>query len=126
LRKRKSDIAALVHLWAGQHETELGTMIFAPAAMARLVAHDWPGNVRELWAVLYRACTNSSGVQVDWPDVDAGIRAGVVNRTSGCADPGELLERYQGNVSMAARAAGLPRSTFRSRLGKRNDGERGK
>ena len=124
LRKRKSDLPALVHFWVRQHQAELGTRIFAPAALARLVAHDWPGNVRELWAVLYRACMNSSGVQVDWPDIDAGIRTGVVNRTSGCADPGELLERYKGNVSMAARAAGLPRSTFRSRLGKLNDGER--
>ena len=124
LRKRKSDIPALVHCWATQHESEIGTKTFASAALARLVAYDWPGNIRELWAVLYRACTNAHGVEVDWPDIDAGIQAGIIKTSLTCSDPSELLVRYKGNISMAARAAGVPRSTFRSRLAKKRESGR--
>ncbi len=91
--------------------------------MNRLVEHDWPGNVRELWAVLYRACMNTTSVEIDWPDIDAAVRTGIVTRVPGNSDPQVLLERYKGNVSMAARAAGLPRSTFRSRLMRLETGE---
>jgi DNA-binding NtrC family response regulator len=124
LRKRKSDIHVLVDHWARHHETETGVRVFTTAAMNRLVEHDWPGNVRELWAVLYRACMNATGVEVDWPEIDAAIRAGIVTRLAGNSDPQVLLERYKGNVSMAARAAGLPRSTFRSRLVRLEGGDR--
>jgi len=123
LRKRKSDIPILVKHWAKHHEAETGLRVFTGAAMNRLDEHDWPGNVRELWAVLYRACTNAASIEVDWPDVDAAIRSGVVTRAMSDPDPQVLLERYKGNVSMAARAAGLPRSTFRSRLVRVQSGE---
>jgi DNA-binding NtrC family response regulator len=116
LRKRKSDIPVLVGFWTRNHESEIGPRILTSAAIGRLLEHNWPGNIRELWAVLYRACTNASGVEVDWPEVDAGIRAGLDACVPGDSNPKKLLERYQGNVSMAARAAGVPRSTFRSRL----------
>jgi transcriptional regulator of acetoin/glycerol metabolism len=116
LRRRKSDIPVLVDHWTRTHESEIGPRILSSAAGSRLLEHDWPGNVRELWAVLYRACTNATGVEVDWPEVDAGIRAGLAARLPDHSDPKSLLERCKGNVSMAARAAGLPRSTFRSRL----------
>jgi len=124
LRKRKADIPILANHWIRQHETETGSRILTSAAVERLLAHDWPGNVRELWAVLYRACMNSAGVEVDWPEVDAGIHAGIVSRSPVTSDPQLLLDRYGGNVSMAARAAGLPRSTFRSRLTRNDEGER--
>jgi len=124
LRKRKSDIPILVAHWIRQHEAETGSRILTSAAVERLLAHDWPGNVRELWAVLYRICMNSTGVEVDWSEVDAGIRAGIVSRSPVNSDPQLLLDRYRGNVSMAARAAGLPRSTFRSRLMRNDEGER--
>ena len=116
LRKRKSDIPALVAHWAQRQESELGPRIFTSAAIARLVAHDWSGNVRELAAVLYRACVGAEGIEVDWHNIDEGLRDGISNSTSSQADPQDLLGRCEGNVSMAARAAGLPRSTFRSRL----------
>ncbi len=116
LRKRRSDIPALVSNWARHQESELGPKIFTSAAMARLVAYDWPGNVRELAAVLYRACVGADGIEVDWHNIDEGLEAGVSPRKQSQADPQALLGRCEGNVSMAARAAGLPRSTFRSRL----------
>ena len=116
LRKRKSDIPALVAHWAQQQESELGPRIFTSAAIARLVAHDWSGNVRELAAVLYRACVGAEGIEVDWHNIDEGLRDGISSSTCTQGNPQDLLGRCEGNVSLAARAAGLPRSTFRSRL----------
>ncbi len=120
LRKRRSDIPALVSNWARLQEGELGPKIFTSAAMARLVNHDWPGNVRELAAVLYRACVGADGIEVDWHHIDEGLNAGVSPCKQSQADPRALLGQCEGNVSMAARAAGLPRSTFRSRLARSN------
>jgi DNA-binding NtrC family response regulator len=120
LRKRRSDIPALVSNWARLQESELGPKIFTSAAMARLVGYDWPGNVRELSAVLYRACVGADGVEVDWHNIDEGLKAGVSPCKQSQADPQALLGQCEGNVSMAARAAGLPRSTFRSRLARSN------
>ena len=122
LRKRRSDIPALVFNWARHQESEVGPKIFTSAAMARLVAYDWPGNVRELAAVLYRACIGAEGIEVDWHNIDEGLRAGLATSTRQQADNQALLCRCEGNVSMAARAAGLPRSTFRSRLARSNGG----
>ncbi len=116
LRNRKSDIPALVSNWARAKESELGPRIFTSAAIARLVSYDWPGNVRELAAVLYRACIGCEGIEVDWHNIDEGLSAGLLSSTRRQADSQALLKRCDGNVSMAARAAGLPRSTFRSRL----------
>jgi hypothetical protein len=118
LRKRKTDIPALVAWWAMQHEAELGKRIFTPAAMARLIAYDWPGNIRELGSVLYRACVAAECLEVDWPNIDEALRSGLAPSSQSEDDAYALLSRCHGNVSMAARSAGLPRTTFRSRLGK--------
>lgn len=118
LRKRRSDIPALVAHWARLKQGELGPKLFSSAAMARLVAYDWPGNVRELAAVLYRASIGAEGVEVDWFHIDEGLQAGLSATTRPKTNHKELLCRCEGNVSMAARAAGLPRSTFRSRMAK--------
>jgi DNA-binding NtrC family response regulator len=120
LRKRRSDIPALVSNWARLQEVELGPRVFTSAAMARLVSYEWPGNVRELAAVLYRACVGTEGIEVDWHNIDEGLRAGLPGSTQHQSDPELLLCRCDGNVSMAARAAGLPRSTFRARLARSN------
>jgi pSer/pThr/pTyr-binding forkhead associated (FHA) protein len=118
LRKRRSDIPALVTNWLRLKEGELGSKLLTSAAMARLVAHDWPGNVRELAAVLYRACIGAEGLEVDWIHIDEGLQASLSISSRPRVNHKELLCRCDGNVSMAARAAGLPRSTLRSRLEK--------
>ena len=116
LRKRRSDIPALVSNWARLQEAELGPKILLRGLLRVLVSYDWPGNVRELAAVLYRACVGTEGIEVDSYNIEEGLQAGVSSLTQIQADPQALLCRCEGNVSMAARAAGLPRSTFRSRL----------
>jgi two-component system response regulator GlrR len=54
LRERREDIPALVARFAREIEPA-SPPAFAPAALARLAAHDWPGNVRELRNVVERA-----------------------------------------------------------------------
>jgi transcriptional regulator of acetoin/glycerol metabolism len=98
----------------------VGVRTLTPAALARLAAHDWPGNVRELRNVLCRAAdatTRAGGI--DALDVDVAIRryvapgASFVDREKARA----VLRDHHGNLSAAARAAGMPRTSFRKLLG---------
>jgi DNA-binding NtrC family response regulator len=128
LRERKSDLPALAGALLGQMAGEVGEKLLSSAALAALVAHSWPGNVRELKSALYRAAVCSDGREIDAGHVD-------IRRRSGSAAPGAtnfspddapaLLERHRGNVSAAARAARVPRSTFRAWLDKARRGSRG-
>jgi DNA-binding NtrC family response regulator len=118
LRSRKSDISALCRTFLRRLEGEVGEKALTSSALARLVSHSWPGNVRELGAVLYRAAV-SSGPKIDASQVEAALdrRAKTRPRALSSPEAAALLERA-GSVSAAARAAGVPRSTFRSWLAK--------
>jgi DNA-binding NtrC family response regulator len=123
LRERRSDLPALCRVLLGRLEPELGPKHLSSAALARLVSHDWPGNVRELHGVLYRAAARATQKTILAEDVELGGRAKRVRRSglSGL-EATSLLARHAGNVSAAARAAGVPRSTFRFWL-ERDPGE---
>lgn len=118
LRRRKSDIPLLARVLLERLSDDVGEKRLTGPALSRLLAHDWPGNVRELSAVLYRAAMRSPGIDiqeshVELPDVLA-LTANAARETPERAF--EILEAQAGNVSAAARAAGVPRSTFRSWL----------
>ena len=91
-----------------------------PAALAQLMRHDWPGNVRELRNVLCRAADLTTAGR--WIDANSVMRA--LHRTPSAMPPLSLtpenakdwLVTHGGNVSAAARAAKIPRSTFRKLL----------
>ena len=118
------------------------------AAMAALESYTWPGNVRELQNVVERACAlaenDAVGVR-DLPDhVRAGARAGLApsgpelpsELPVAAADVGlkeakerwlavleasylrQLLDRHAGNISAAAKAAGIDRKTFHRLINK--------
>jgi DNA-binding NtrC family response regulator len=116
LRARKSDIPALSAALLRRIHDEVGPKQLGTAALARLVAHSWPGNVRELASVLYRAAVSSEAVEIDTEHVAGALtspskaRPRALSRVEALA----LLEEHRGNASAAARAAGVPRSTFRS------------
>ena len=63
------------------------------AALARLAGHDWPGNVRELSNVLCRAA-------------DVAARQGSI-------DADDIERALRRDRPVAARAAGIPRTSFR-------------
>jgi DNA-binding NtrC family response regulator len=121
LRNRKSDIAPLSKALLARLRDELGPKELAGAALSRLVNYSWPGNVRELGSVLYRAAATSESRELGSADIE-GALAGPARSRSRAFTRGEaeaVLAEHDGNVSAASRASGVPRSTFRSWLGKR-------
>lgn len=127
LRQRKSDIPCLCEVLLARHEPELGKKRVCGSALSRLVEHSWPGNVRELGSVLYRAAVASPSEVILAEHVELptkGARPGRSERLTS-RDAVELLQRHGGNVTSAAHAARVPRSTFRAWLEKARASERG-
>ncbi len=124
LRERRSDIPALARMLLGRIERELGERELAPDALAVLVAHDWPGNVRELSSVLYRAATLAGGRMISGRHLALSVRLPGPRKARDATglDAQALIESHAGNVSAAARAAGIPRTTFRGLLTRRRLG----
>jgi DNA-binding NtrC family response regulator len=118
LRRRKSDIPLLSRVLLERLRDDVGEKRLSGPALSRLLSHDWPGNVRELSAVLYRAAMRTPGVDIQEQHVEL---PDVLTKAANAAREAperafELLDAQAGNVSAAARAAGVPRSTFRSWL----------
>jgi DNA-binding NtrC family response regulator len=119
LRERRGDIPAIVRELLRHIAPQVGRRTLSPAALARLTAHDWPGNVRELRNVLCRA---ADATAADGPiEAEEIVRA--MRPRPGSVPPGltldaarALLKEHGGNLSAAARAARLPRTTFRKLL----------
>jgi transcriptional regulator with GAF, ATPase, and Fis domain len=131
LRERMSDLPLLVEhflekYWRRQGETPR----LSSAAEAALRHHCWPGNVRELEHTVQRMCLLAKGPELGselLPDeVQAPLSAvprvfrELTNaelktaRERAAAEAerefvGTLMERHAGNISKAARAAGLQR-----------------
>ncbi len=121
LRERRSDIPALASMLLARLAPELGHKQLSSDALAVLVAHAWPGNVRELSGVLYRAAALANGAQIQAQHLALSVREVGPRRVRdiGRFDPQALLASHAGNVSAAARAARIPRTTFRALLIKR-------
>ena len=118
LRERRSDIPALAAVLLRRLEPELGAKQLSSEALGALVAHDWPGNVRELGGALYRAAALATGPQILSQHLAFGQRLVGPRRVRDIAnfDAQALLQSHEGNVSAAARAACMPRTTFRTLL----------
>jgi DNA-binding NtrC family response regulator len=120
LRRRASDIPELCRVLLARYRSELGEKRVSSAALARLVEYGWPGNVRELASVLYRGAVAAPGETIDVVHVELPAQTGHRARPEPLspAEVLELLSRCGGNTTEAARAARVPRSTFRSWLQK--------
>jgi DNA-binding NtrC family response regulator len=128
LRQRRSDIPALANALLERMQSELGPKRMTSAALARLVAHAWPGNVRELDSVLYRAAAAGDGATITPQQIELCLPR-TQRAPASPLKPHEvldLLELYDGNITLAARAAGVPRSTFRFWLDKARQKPRSK
>jgi DNA-binding NtrC family response regulator len=134
LRQRRSDLPALcesllprVAKRAGRRPRPL-----AADALARMAAYGWPGNVRELENVIERALVLADGpaltaADLDLPDRPAPIEE-VIDVVSGEVPHDEVMENIEkkrlvaalraagGNQSHAAKALGMPRTTFINKL----------
>jgi DNA-binding NtrC family response regulator len=120
LRERRGDVAAIARELLRQITRDVGPRTLSSSALARLAAHDWPGNVRELRNVLCRAAdaTGASG-RIEAEDVDRALRrdAPALAKCPSSERAREILRENAGNLSAAARAAGMPRTSFRKLLG---------
>ncbi len=119
LRERPGDVLPIARLLLRNLENEIGRRELTPAAIAQLAAHDWPGNVRELRNVLCRAADQARGARwIDASSVDRALHKTrartVVELTPATAK--ECLADHGGNISAAARASGVARTTFRKAL----------
>jgi DNA-binding NtrC family response regulator len=125
LRARREDIAPLASHFLTRHAQRYRKPLegFDRPALQALLEHAWPGNIRELDHAVERAVLLASGPLVRPSDL--ALRAS----ESGPARLEEMtledverlliqkaLERFEGNVSLAARALGLSRSALYRRL----------
>jgi len=134
LRMRRDDIRLLARHFVEKAATELGIPVpeLPPAVLAVIAQHDWPGNVRQLRNVLERAVTlTPEGQPLD------GATLGLVQGATdarGAADIDvsvpfhdakhrlidawerdyvtALIAKANGNVSLAARNAGMSRMSL--------------
>jgi DNA-binding NtrC family response regulator len=145
LRERAGDVRLLARAFLTRYGQDRIRGI-ADDAMAALERYRWPGNVRELQNVVERACALADGDTVtrrDLPDHVLGVGA-AMPLASGPATASpetgtdlplkdakdrwmavleasylrEILERHDGNISAAAKAAGIDRKTFHRLINK--------
>lgn len=114
LRKRPEDVAILAERFAG------GGLKMSPDALKTLDGYDWPGNVRELRNVVERAKALSDGELLrpeDFIPEEAPTETFLEAKEALVQEFEEryvrtLLARHNGNVSKAARDAGLSRNAL--------------
>ena len=146
LRDRAGDLKLLAHAFLKRYGGVRVTG-FDDAALEVLDAYAWPGNVRELQNVVERACALADGDRITRSDLpDYLLQAGPARPTAPAGTSGsglptvgdlplkdakekwmqvlevsylrDLLERHGGNVSAAAKAAGIDRKTFHRLINK--------
>jgi DNA-binding NtrC family response regulator len=142
IRERQGDVTLLAHHFLKKYaEGRIPAFKgFESDALQMLEAYSWPGNVRELQNVIERAVALAEGETItarDLPDhlhspraVGTGAPAVVVGslplkdakeawmRRLEAAYLKELLERHAGNISRAAREAGVDRKTLHRLINK--------
>ena len=117
LRERRSQIAAL----AARFAKDAGATL-APAAIARLGAHDWPGNVRELKNVIERAALLAGGGAIGAEHLLFDTTSAPAPALAEDTDDAErdrilaALDACAGNQTQAAKQLGISRATLVHKL----------
>ena len=117
LRERPEDAVELVEHFVELISAELGRVTLTEGARIRLAAHPFHGNVRELRNLLFAAAVNSASRFIDVTDVETAFAA--VSSAPITFAPTSLrqaMEMAKGNITTAAKALGIPRTTLRDRL----------
>ncbi|MEA2603327.1 MAG: hypothetical protein QOF89_4319 [Acidobacteriota bacterium] len=129
LRERRADILAFAQCFLGQHALRYRKSFrgFEEGARTALLAHPWPGNVRELDHAVERGVLMGRGDWVKTQDLGLQTAAPAAPAPPRLEDlPLEDVEKVliqkalarYGNVSQAAQALGLSRSSLYRRLEK--------
>jgi DNA-binding NtrC family response regulator len=154
LREMREDIPLLARHFSLKvcKELDIPLKRFTPGAMARLARREWPGNARELQNAVRRLVIFSAEEQIDEKGLQAASIQGVNGSETTTEQPGadriapygleknrvledftaayidRLLKNTGGNISRAARVAGLSRQALQKilyRQGIDPDGYRG-
>jgi DNA-binding NtrC family response regulator len=134
LRDRRDDIPLLVNHFLKQFGRDR-EFTLSDTALHHLVRHDWPGNVREVENVVERAVALSVSDEIGESDLPPSVIGG--EATSGGEPSGmshlplqearerfeqiyikEVLTRTGGNITHAAKAAGIAWQNFHQKLKK--------
>ncbi len=135
LRLRKGDIPELVYLFINEFSKTHGTEIneVSSGLMTTLLKYNWPGNIRELRNVIERLVVLSEGPSLNRDFLPRNILDSTLEdplklkESTALTDITSEVERktilkalreVRGNKSKAARALGMPRSTFYYKLSK--------
>jgi DNA-binding NtrC family response regulator len=139
LRERAGDVALLAHHFLRRYRRNRDHPLdgIEPEALARLEAYVWPGNVRELQNVIERACVLADGSTIRVRDLPDHVRGrgrpapAIPGKDLPLAEAREawlqafaqeyltdLLRRHGGNISQAAKTAGVDRKTLHRLLAK--------
>ena len=143
LRERQGDVELLATHFLRKYGSNGQAAVkgFEPEAMIALETYSWPGNVRELQNVIERACALAEEETITLAELPAHMRAptllrdrsGGNNQASNLtlkqarerwighlegAYVADLLKQAHGNLSEAARSAGVDRKTLRHLLAK--------
>jgi DNA-binding NtrC family response regulator len=125
LRERRDDIAELVAHFLVKHAAHRGRAPrLHPDVVPRLREYDWPGNVRELENLVQRAVVLATSDLVTVEDFcfvlpEPALASSDVReeaRAQEAAALRQVIIAHGGNLSRAARAVGVPRTTLVSRL----------
>ncbi len=147
LRERAGDVRLLAHAFLKRYGAGRVTA-YDEEAMEALERYAWPGNVRELQNVVERACALADGATVTRRDLPEHLVQGArLTEAAGTALPADarladttdlglkdakekwmsvleaaylkdLLARHGGNITAAAKTAGIDRKTFHRLLNK--------
>jgi DNA-binding NtrC family response regulator len=124
LRERTEDIPMLVNHFIRKYCTSMSRDMISvePAAMKHLESMDYPGNVRELENMIERAIVVGNGKVIRLRDLPMGKE--VMSSSIESLDELEkkhitrILEKYQWNISKAARALNVDRATLYNKIRK--------
>ncbi|MCA9580837.1 MAG: sigma 54-dependent Fis family transcriptional regulator [Myxococcales bacterium] len=118
LAQRVEDIAPLAQHFLDGVASEVGPRTLSDGGLSALLSYHWPGNVRELRNVVCAAAVASAGEVLEAMDVERALAASgaerPVDRTP--EQMTAIVAQYGGNLSAAARALGVPRTTLRDRF----------
>lgn len=117
LRERVSDIPILARFFLEKYCKEIGKTIatFSSDAIQSLKKYQWPGNVRELQNTIERAVVIAKGRLITSKQLN--ISSALDERITSMASIKkeaviEALDSTKGNISRAARALGISRSSL--------------
>jgi DNA-binding NtrC family response regulator len=147
LRERKEDIPELVEYFARNicDDLKIGLKSFSPKALDILLNYNWPGNIRELQNHITRAIISSENniisefdldskltginsfsdykinkIPETWEEMDL-MRKVAIDKVSRDIEKlfiDNLLKKFNGNMSQAAKSIGLNRSSLYKMLKK--------